>query len=295
MPRIDGEIPRNIRNTLTSLAVDLYWGEMDYYEAREEITERAEDLGYDIIGISDNRIVLEISEDQLPAYDEPLVAKIPQRRTRYPGGVKQNIEEIDLYQNGPDWLLNYLIPIEAAHQRGFWLVMRYAPPPDDEEIEERKQELLEQEILSNEILSAQNWGRWRDRVYLTDYGLGVASCIEDIEIRNWVDIVDEEDRRRGLLPDGTTEETDEDGGEEEEETSDTLPAERIVVLADIIPDLKSNVRDELRGEVVEAGTEVEIELDDREITVEIERTEPRSNRCIQNRELLISDRTRISL
>jgi len=268
---------------------------MDYYKAREEISERAEDIGYDIIDASENRIVLEISEDRLPAYGEPLAAKIPQRRSGYPGGVKQNIEEIDLYQNGPNWLRNYLIPIEAAHPRGFWLIMRYAPPPDDDEIEQRKQELMEQGVISNEILSSQNWGHWQDEVYLTDYGLGVASCIEDIEIRNWVDIVAEEDRRRGLIPDETAEETDESEGEGEEETPDAPPAERVVVLADVIPGLKSNVREELRGEVVESGNEVEIELGDREIIVEIKRTEPRSDRYIQERELFISDQTRISL
>jgi hypothetical protein len=293
MPRVDGEIPQDIQSTLTSLAVDLYWGGMDYYDAREEISERAADLGYDVIGLSDNRIVLKISKDRLPTYDEPLAAKIPQRRSRYPGGIKQNIVEIDLYQNGPDWLRDYLIPVEAAHARGFWLIMRYAPPPNDDEIEQRKQELLEQGVMSNEILSSQNWGYWQGDVYLSDYGLGVASCIEDIEIRDWVDIVDEEDRHHGLIPDETVEETDED--DSEEETPDAPPAERVVVLVDVIPDLKSNVREELRGQVVESGKEVEIELDSYKIIAEIKQTEPRSDRYTQDRKLLISDQTRISL
>ncbi len=59
--------------------------------------------------------------------------------------------------------------------------------------------------------------------------------------------------------------------------------------------MKSDVQDELQGEVVESGDDVEIELDAREITVEIERTESRSDQYIQDRELLITADTRISL
>lgn len=172
--------------------------------------------------------------------------------------------------------------------------MRYAPEPDSDAIEERKQELLECGIVTNEIRSAQNWGEWQGEVFLTDYGLYVSDCLEDVEVRNYVDIVDDEDRRRGLIPDETTEESKETEGEEEERP-DLHPVQRVAVSADVIPDLKSDVREGLRGEVVESGDEIEVEVDNRKITVEIERTEPRSDRYMRDRELLINDETRISL
>ncbi|KAB1198138.1 MULTISPECIES: hypothetical protein [Haloferax] len=201
MPEIEGEIPQDVQDSLTSLAEELYWGGLNYYDARDVISERAEDLGMEVIGISDNRIVIKLGEDRLPGYEEPLVAKLPQRKSYGKDGMKQNIEEIDLYQNGPDWLGDYLAPIEVAHPRGFWLVMRFAPVPDGSSIEKKKRALLDHGILTNEILAIENWGEWHGDVYLTDYGLGVAAFLDDIEIREWVDIVDEEDRRRGIISD----------------------------------------------------------------------------------------------
>lgn len=293
MPGIDGGLPQNLRGTLNSLAIDLYWRDLDYYEAREVVSDRLEDLGFEIVGVSENRIVIEIPADRLPGRDERLVAKLPQRK-RGGGGVRQNIEETDIYLNGLDWLREYLIPIEAAHPRGYWVVEPYAPEPDSDEVEERKQDLMDRGIVTMEVQSAQNWGRWQDQVYLVDYGLYVSECLPDVNVRDWVEIVNEEDRRHGLIPDETTEEGDE-GEEAEEETPDAPPADRVVVSADVIPDLKSDVRKELRGEVVESGDEADVELGDGEITVEIEQTEPRSDRYIQDRELLIGEETRISL
>lgn len=290
MPGIDGGLSQDLRGTLNSLAIDLYWSDLDYYEAREVVSDRLTELGFEIVGVSENRIVIDIPEDRLPDHDERLVAKLPQRK-RGGGGVRQNIEETDLYLNGPDWLREYLIPIEAAHRRGYWLLEPYAPEPGEDEIEKRKRVLLDRGIGTMEIKSAQNWGRWQGEVFLIDYGLHVSDCLPDVDVRDWTEIVNEEDRRHGLISDETTEEDD----EEEEQTPESPLAERVVVLTDVIPGLKSNVREKLRGEVVESGDEVEINLDDRRITVEVERTEPRSDRYMQDYELLIGEETRISL
>ena len=99
--------------------------------------------------MSENRIVVEIPEDRLPSHDERLVAKLPQRK-RGGGGVRQNIEETDLSLNGPGWLREYLVLIEAAHSRGYWVLEPYAPGPDVEEIEKRKQGLLDRGIVTME-------------------------------------------------------------------------------------------------------------------------------------------------
>lgn len=63
MPGIEGQIPQSLQRTLTSLAVDLYWGEEDYYDAREVVSERAVDAGFEFVDVSDNRLVIKIPED----------------------------------------------------------------------------------------------------------------------------------------------------------------------------------------------------------------------------------------
>lgn len=290
------DLSDEIRRHLTSLAVELYWEIEDYYDAVEQVTERAEELGFEYIDASDNRLVIKITLEMSTELDEPLVAKLPRRRTYYPGGIKQNTEEIDLYREGPVWLREYLIPILDAHQRGFWLVMPYAPSPTGGEIEERKTDLLERGIMTNEILSAQNWGRWRGQVYLTDYGLGVASSIPDFEPRSWVDIVDEEDRRRGIIEDETTQaESEDDESFEDDEVPEAPPARRVVAQADVLPSEKGEVRDHLINEVVRSEENISVEIDGREIVVEILKTDPRSYRYSGESVLLVTDETRISL
>lgn len=151
-----------LRHRLTSLAKDLYWSDLAYQEAAVRVREMAEAAGLGFVDDGYNRLVLKIPPSMVGGFDDPLAVKLPRHR-RGPDGMKQNIHEIDLYEYAPAWLREYLVPIEAAHPDGYWLVMRYAPAPESSEIEERRQSLLDRGIPGNEIHSEDNWGAGEKR------------------------------------------------------------------------------------------------------------------------------------
>ena len=283
-----------LRATLNRLGERLYWSDEEYREAVETIRRRAEAHGFEHIETGQNRLVLKIPTDQLDNYDEPLVAKLP-RQYGSPDGLKQNIEEIDLWENAPEWFREFLIPVRSAHPRGYWLVMQYAPEVEgNDEIEERQRELHAHNLRSNE-LGPQNWGRWHGDVYLIDYGLDIAHRFSDIEVRNWVDIFDEDHRTRH------PEEYNEEGGENRDSENKDLsdedhePAVVVYASADVGPHRKSCLRSGLLGKSVESGETIEVELSEGTVLVEIEGTEPRSDRSSRDTKLLIDEDTRISL
>lgn len=295
MCRIDGDLAPALRRSLDHLAQELYWGTEDHYhESVEQVRETAENDGFEFAGRSENRLVMKIPEDQLPDRDEPMVVKLPRRRQGYAGGIKQNVEEIDIYRNAPDWLLEYITPIEAAHEDGYWLMMPYAPEPDSEEIEERKWELRKEGIVTNEIMVSQNWGRWNGDVYVTDYGLYVSDFVTDVDVRDWSKIVDEGDRQRGNIPD----EDHEDRESEQEAMPDNPPARRVVMSANVLPGLKGEIRQKLKERtnlVVKTETNKILELDNgKEVKLKIEHTEPRSDRHSRDRKFQIQDDTVLS-
>lgn len=76
-------------------------------------------------------------------------------------------------------------------------------------------------------------------------------------------------------------------------TSNTdRPANRIIASADVLPHKKQAVREVLLNSTVHSGDNIRIELDDQDILVKIERTQPRSN---EHRPVYINQATRISL
>jgi hypothetical protein len=229
----------------------------------------------------------------LDSYKEPLVAKLP-RQYASQDGLKQNIEEIDLWENAPDWFREFLVPVESAHPRGYWLLMRYAPEVQEKaEIKERRRYLYSCNLCSNE-LAPQNWGRWRGDVRLIDYGLNIAHRFPDTEIRNWVDIYDEDHRARH--PEEYSDEEEEATSEDDENSPerDGPAAIRVSATAAVKPHQKSDLRSALRGKSVQAGEPVEVEIEEETIEVEIERTEPRSDRSIRDVWVEIDDETLFS-
>ena len=285
----------SLRETLNYLGEELYWSDEDYYEAVETIRRRAEAEGFEHIETGQNRLILKIPADRLDRYDEPLVAKLP-RQYGSPDGLKQNIEEIDLWENAPGWFREFLIPVESAHPRGYWLVMRYAPEVQGrDEIEERRRYLHSCNLRSNE-LAPQNWGRWRGDVYLIDYGLDIAHQFSDVEVRNWVDIYDEDYKVRH--PEESNEEMVENVDSADEDLSDEQngpPAALVFATTDVRPHRKPCLRSALRGKSVRTGESIEVELDEETVLVEIEETEPRSDRSSRDRWLQIDEETQISL
>jgi hypothetical protein len=174
--------------------------------------------------------------------------------------------------------------------------MRYAPEVQDEsQIEERRHELYDQEILTNE-LGRQNWGHRRGEVYLIDYGLYVADCLPNTEVRNWVDIVDREDHERGIIEDLNQEVEEVNQGESDEssEEDEFPPAEHVVVDASVIPYHKPNLREALCGDPVHTGKSLEKDIDGRAVITEIVQTRPRTIYQSRNQNLQITGDTRIS-
>lgn len=285
----------DLRESLNRLGEGLYWSDEDYHEAAETIRGRAEADGFEHIETGQNRLILKLPANRLDSYGEPLVAKLP-RQYGSPDGLKQNIEEIDLWKNAPDWFQEFLIPVESAHPRGYWLVMRYAPEVQaEDEIEERRRYLHSCNLRSGE-LATQNWGRWRGEVYLIDYGLDIAHRFSDVEVRNWVDIYDEDHRARH--PEEYNNEIEEDIDSTDEDLTDeqsSSSAGLIFVTSDVRPHRKSSLRSALRGKSVRTGESIEVELDEETVQVEIEETEPRSDRSSHEMRLQIDEETRISL
>lgn len=128
-------------------------------------------------------------------------------------------------------------------------------------------------------------------MYLTDYGHMVAPYVDlTDEIRDWVEIVDREDRRRRESDDGGSEDSLEADAE-----SDAPPADRVVATANVKPNEKLAVRSELLGEEVRTGDTLEIEVGDESVGVAIERTDPRSDRHRSDSGFRIDEATRVSL
>jgi len=286
MPDTDITIPDTLRADVDEFS-SRYWAYItDEYESRDSqmgwlrpvmdwTEETAEEYGWEYLDDGGARFVIKIPAAACDAYDgPPLVLKIPIYRGHARDGRYQNAYEANLWVEAPDELRPYLVPVVASGHLYRWVLMPYADTAaaDEELIDQRSQEVVhEQEILSNEVVAAQNWGVWDGEPRLVDYGHETSQYVLDD-----ADLVEVEEYAPEIpasYEDAETDDCDgddaaavEDGEDVQEDVVDGPDAEQVVLDGEgLLPAEKHEIRGQVPGHGAAAGEPVEI--DDFEIEV----------------------------
>jgi hypothetical protein len=250
--------------------------------------------GWEYLDNGGTRFVVKIPPSACDAYDGPaLVLKLPIYRADSRDGRYQNAWEARLWEEAPDELRPYLVPLLASGDLYRWVLMPFAETAqvDVELIESRRQELVrEQGIATNEVVAAQNWGVWDGEPRLLDYGHETAQLVLDDE--DHVEI----EEYAPEIPASYEDLESEDGGDEieDEEHEDAVPdgpvaAKVVLGGADLLPAEKQAIRGSVDGRAAVAGGVVEGE----DWEIDVLATEPTTGTAFGEDLVVMTEDTRI--
>jgi len=175
------EFDEETRSLLTELSEKLYNTDID--ESRQErgqVLEKIEGHGFRRIKLTYQRAVFELPKDRSPSEGiERTVVKSP----LLDKGLRQNKEEIEVWETAPPEVKSYLLPIVDYDEDNYWLAMPYV-----ETVETIKERVFEfEEVLDSgslmELRKKDNWGWWRGKKRLLDYGSYVKVYLEEEELK----------------------------------------------------------------------------------------------------------------
>lgn len=304
MPVTDITIPDSLQTEVEEFASRYYSIVKETYESRDSsmgwlrpvITwaeETAEEHGWEYLDDGGARLVIRIPPTACASYDgTPLVLKLPIYRDDPRDGRYQNACEVNLWAEASNELRPYLVPVLASGQLYRWLLM---PCADTEEVDrdmisQRSQELVhEQEVLSNEVVAAQNWGIWEGEPRLIDYGHEISQFVLDD-----VDQVTVEEYAPEIPASYDDLDTDDGGDVDDEvdgkETVDGPDAEQVVLDGEgLLPAEKNEIRRQVADQGAVAGEAVEVNVGE----IMVMATTPSTGSAFSVDETLITDETRL--
>lgn len=262
--------------------------------AIEWLEETAEEYGWEYLDDGGARFVVEIPPSACGAYDgTALVLKLPIYRADPRDGRYQNAWEARLWEEVPDELRPYLVPVLASGDLYRWVLMPFAETEqvDEELIESRRQELVhEQGIATNEVVAAQNWGVWGGEPRLLDYGHETAQLVLDDE-----DYVAVEEYAPEIpasyenLESEDDEDRMEDEGDEDEVPDGPVAAKVVLDGTDLLPAEKQEIRGNVDGRAAVAGDVLEVE----DWKIDVVATEPSTGTAFGQDVVVVTENTRI--
>lgn len=150
-------------NELTRVGENVYENHMTL----EEINNISE-LDLNPIGKGEGRSVLKLNDYN----KDEVVVKFAHNSERYTGGIDQNKYESAIWNDATPEQKKYLTPVIESHDRGLWLIMKYANPvPKDYNLENTRDEIYD--LFGEKIDTAYrryNFGLVNGNIKLVDYG-----------------------------------------------------------------------------------------------------------------------------
>ena len=305
MSDTDITIPATLRADIEEFSSRYYPMITETWESRDSgigwlapaidwLEEKVGESGWEYLDNGGARFVVKIPPSACDAYDGPaLVLKLPIYRADSRDGRYQNAWEARLWEEAPDELRPYLVPLLASGDLYRWVLMPFAETAqvDAELIESRRQELVrEQGIATNEVVAAQNWGVWDGEPRLLDYGHETAQLVLDDE--DHVEI----EEYAPEIPASYEDLESEDGGDEieDEEHEDAVPdgpvaAKVVLGGADLLPAEKQAIRGSVDGRAAVAGGVVEGE----DWEIDVLATEPTTGTAFGEDLVVMTEDTRI--
>lgn len=308
MPVTDITIPDSLQTEVEEFASRYYSMVKETYESRDSsmgwlrpvITwteETAEEHGWEYLDDGGARLVIKIPPMACAPYDgAPLVLKLPIYRDDPRDGRYQNACEVNLWAEASNELRPYLLPVLASGQLYRWLLMPCADTEsvDRDLISQRSQELVhEQDILSNEVVAAQNWGVWEGEPRLIDYGHEISQFVlDDVDQVAVEEYAPEIPASYDDLDTGDDDDVDNEVDREEarDETVDGPDAEQVVLDGNgLLPAEKNETRGQVAEQGAVAGETVEVDVGE----IMVVATTPSTGSAFSVDETLITDETRI--